>query len=51
MNTQTLRTLRTGSLITIMPPFGDIKPVCHDRHKTVPDFIVILCEQMWVTII
>ena len=35
MNTQTLRTLRTGSLITIMPPFGDIKPVCHDRHKTV----------------
>ena len=45
MNTHTLRTLRTGSLITIMPPFGGIKPVCHDRHKTVPEFIVILCDQ------
>ena len=46
MNTQTFRTLRTGSLITI-----GIKPVCHDRHKTVPKFIVILCDQMWMTII
>ena len=23
-----------------------IKPVCHDRHKTVLEFIVIVCEQM-----
>ena len=44
MNTQSLRTLRTGSLITI-------KPVCHDRRKTVPEFIVILCNQMLMTII
>ena len=29
-----------------MPPFGGIKPVCHDRHKTVPEFIVIICDQM-----
>ena len=27
-----------------MPPFGDIKPVCHDRNKTVPEFILILCQ-------
>ena len=33
-----------------MPPFGGIKPVCHDRHKTVPEFIVILCDQMWMTV-
>ena len=33
-----------------MSPFGGIKPVCHDRHKTtVPEFIVILCNQMWMT--
>ena len=32
-----------------MPPFGGIKPVCHDRHKTLPEFIVILCDQMWMT--
>ena len=32
-----------------MPPFGGIKPVCHDSHKTVPKFIVILCNQMWMT--
>ena len=56
MNTQTLRTLRTGSLITICLPWrggggGGIKPVCLDRHKTVPEFIVILCDQMWMTII
>ena len=51
MNTQTLRTLRTGSLMTICLPLGGIKPVCHDRHKTVPEFIVILCDQMWMTII
>ena len=51
MNTQTLRTLRTGSLFTECLPFGGIKPVCHDRHKTVPEFIVILCDQMWMTII
>ena len=50
MNTQTLRTLRTGSLITICLPLGFINPVCHDRHKTVPEFIVILCDQMWMTI-
>ena len=37
MNTQTLRTLRTGSLITICLP-----PVCHGRHKTVHEFIVIV---------
>ena len=48
MNTQALKTLRTGSLIT---PFGGIKPVCHDLHKTVPEFIVILCDQMWMPII
>ena len=28
-----------------MPPFWGIKPVCHDRHRTVPEFIVILCDQ------
>ena len=50
MNTQALRTLRTGSLITICLPLGGIKPVCHDRHKTVPEFIVILSDQMWMTI-
>ena len=49
MNTQTPRTLRTVSFITICLPFGGIKPVCHDRHKTVPEFIVILCNQMWMT--
>ena len=43
MNTQTLR---TGSLITICLPLGGIKPVCHDRHKTVSEFIVIQCDQM-----
>ena len=32
-----------------MPPFGGIKPVCHDRHKTVPEFVVFLCNQMWMT--
>ena len=32
-----------------MFPFGGIQPVCHDRHKTVPEFIVILCNQMWMT--
>ena len=51
MNTQTLRTLRTGSLMTICLPLGALKPVCLDRHKTVPGFIVILCDQMWMTII
>ena len=51
MNTQTLRTLRTGSLFTECLPFGGIKLVCHDRLKTVPEFIVILCDQMWMTII
>ena len=50
MTTQTLRTLRTGSLITICLPLGGIKPVCHDRHKAVPEFIVIICDQMWMTI-
>ena len=49
MNTQTSRTLRTVSFITICLPLGGIKPVCHDRHKTVPEFIVILCNQMWMT--
>ena len=34
-----------------MPPFGGIKPVCHDRHKTVPEFIIMICDQMWMTII
>ena len=24
-----------------MPPFGAYKPVFHDRHKTVPEFIFI----------
>ena len=27
-----------------IPLFWDIKPVCHDRHKTVPDFIFILYD-------
>ena len=27
-----------------MPPFWGIKPVCHDSHKTVPEFILILCN-------
>ena len=51
MNTQTLRTLRTGSLITECLSFGGINSVCHDSHKTVPEFIVILCDQMQMTII
>ena len=34
-----------------MPPFGGIRPECHDRHKTLPEFIVILCDQIWMTII
>ena len=25
-----------------MPSFGDIKPVCHDRHKKVYEFILII---------
>ena len=51
MNTQTLRTPKDKQFDYYMPPFGGIKPVCHDRHKTVPEFIVILCDQMWMTII
>ena len=31
-----------------MPPIGGINPVCHDRHKTVPEFIVILCDHMCI---
>ena len=27
-----------------MPAFGGIKPVCHNRHKTVPEFILILYD-------
>ena len=23
-----------------MPPFGGIKPVCHDRYTTVPEFML-----------
>ena len=51
MNTQTLRSAKDRQFDSYMPPFGGIKPVCHDRHKTVPEFIVILCDQMWMTII
>ena len=41
MNTQTLRTLlKDRQFDYYMPPFGDIKPFCHDRHKTVPELIV-----------
>ena len=51
MNTQTLTTLaKDRQFDNYMPPFGGIKPVGHDRHKTVPEFIVILCDQMWMTI-
>ena len=46
MNTQT----KNGQFDYYMNPFGGIKPVCHDRHKTVPEFIVILCDQMWMAI-
>ena len=28
-------------MITICLPLGAYKPVCHDCHKTVPDFILI----------
>ena len=49
MNTQTPWTLRTVSFIYYMPPFGGIKPVCHASHKTVPEFIEILCNQMCMT--
>ena len=51
MNTQTLRTLRTGSLITIcLRLVAYSNRVCNDRHKAVPEFIVIICDQMWMTI-
>ena len=51
MNTQTLRTLlKDRQFDYYMPPFGGIKPFCHDRHKTVPEFIVILFDQLWMTI-
>ena len=38
MNTQTLR---TGSMLSICLPLKAYKPVCRDRHKTVPEFILI----------
>ena len=51
MNPQTLRTLlKDRQFDYYMPPFGGIKPFCHDRHKTVPEFIVILFDQLWMTI-
>ena len=34
----------------LMSPFGCIKTVCDDRHETVPEFISILYEQMWMKI-
>ena len=40
VNTQTRRTLRTGSEITICLPLRAINTVCHDRHKTVLEFIL-----------
>ena len=46
MNTQTLRTLKDRQFYYYMPPFGGIKPVCHDRHKTVPEFIVVHSNSM-----
>ena len=46
MNTQTLR-----QFDYYMPPFGGMKPVCNDRHQTVPELIVILCDPMWMKII
>ena len=36
VNTQILRTLRTGSVITICLSFEGINPVCHGRHEAVP---------------
>ena len=33
-----------------MPPFGGIEPVGHDLHETVPEFILILYDQMWMKI-
>ena len=33
-----------------MPPFGGIRPVSHDRHKTLPEFILILYDQMLMKI-
>ena len=51
MNTQTLMTQKDRQFDYYMPPFGGIKPVCHDCHKTVSEFIVILFDQMWMTII
>ena len=51
MNAHTLlKDTKDRQFAYCMPPFGDIKPVCHDRHKTVPEFIVILCDQVWITI-
>ena len=52
MNTQNLTTLSKDRQFDNcnMPPFGGIKPVCHVRHKTVPEFILILCDQMWMKI-
>ena len=45
MNTQTLRTLsKDRQFDYYVPPFGGIKPVWNDRHNTVPEFILILCD-------
>ena len=29
---------------------GGIQHVCHDRHETVPEFILILYDQTWMKI-
>ena len=44
-----MNTHKDSQFYYYMPPFGGKKPVCHDRHKTVPEFVVILCNQMWMT--
>ena len=51
MNTQTLlKDTKDRQFDYYMPQFGGIKPVCHDRHKTVPKFILFLYDKMWTKI-
>ena len=51
---KTGKTRRVGlydkTQVLCQPCFGGINPVCHDRHKTVPEFILILYDQMWMII-
>ena len=51
MNTQTLRPLSTSSLITMCLPLGALNLfVMTVIINAVPEFIVIICDQMWMTI-